>query len=37
MPRVPRDKSDSGIYHIMIKGLNKMQIFNKRYENRFKV
>ena len=23
MPRLPRQKSDSGIYHIMLRGINK--------------
>ncbi|MDR7870749.1 MAG: transposase [Tissierellaceae bacterium] len=32
MPRPPRYKSDSGIYHIMIRGVNKMNLFQYKYE-----
>jgi REP element-mobilizing transposase RayT len=28
MPRVPREKSESGIYHIMIRGANRQEIFH---------
>ena len=27
MPRLPRQKSDSGIYHIMLRGINQQVIF----------
>lgn len=27
MPRVPRHKSESGIYHIMLRGINQQTIF----------
>ena len=27
MPRIAREKSQSGIYHIMIRGINKQDIF----------
>lgn len=32
MARFPRDKGDSGIYHIMIRGVNKMNLFDNKYE-----
>ena len=32
MARFPRDKGDSGIYHIMIRGINKMNLFYNKYE-----
>lgn len=33
MPRRPRRMSASGIYHVMIRGINKMQIFNDDADN----
>lgn len=33
MPRRPRKISGSGIYHVMIRGINKMQIFNDDADN----
>ena len=33
MPRVPREKSPSGLYHAMVRGINKEQIF-KDHEDR---
>ena len=27
MPRAPREKSESGIYHIILRGINKQVIF----------
>ena len=27
MPRIPRQKSESGIYHIMLRGINQQIIF----------
>ncbi len=32
MPRFPRDKSDTGIYHIMVRGINKMSLFQEKYD-----
>ncbi|MDR7869423.1 MAG: transposase [Tissierellaceae bacterium] len=35
MPRYPREKSESGIYHVMIRGINKMNLFlekNDKYK-----
>lgn len=32
MPRTPRKKSESGIYHIVIRGVNKQQIFYDSYD-----
>ena len=29
MPRIARKKSDSGIYHVMLRGINKQQIFEE--------
>lgn len=28
MPRMPRDRSESGIYHVMLRGANKQEIFH---------
>ena len=38
MPRAAREKSESGIYHVMLRGVNKQQIFEEKedYENSFK-
>lgn len=30
MPRFPRDISDTGIYHVMIRGINKMNLFHDK-------
>ena len=30
MPRIPRKISDSGVYHIMIRGINKQDIFQDK-------
>ena len=30
MPRRARKKSDSGTYHIMLRGINKQQIFEEK-------
>jgi len=36
MPRYPRDSSKTGIYHIMISGINRMDIFlDEDDKNRF--
>lgn len=36
MPRIPRVKSNSGIYHIMLRGANRQEIFHDDYDrNRF--
>lgn len=32
MPRQPRDISNTGIYHIMVRGLNKMNLFNDKQD-----
>ena len=28
MPRIPRQRSESGIYHIMLRGTNRQEIFH---------
>ena len=33
MPRAPRQKSESGIYHIMIRGINQQAIFEDEEDN----
>ena len=30
MPRAAREKSESGIYHVMLRGVNKQQIFEDK-------
>ena len=32
MPRTKRTKSESGIYHIMLRGINHQQIFHDSYD-----
>lgn len=32
MPRRPRDISNTGIYHVMIRGVNKMDLFQDKYD-----
>ena len=34
MPRKPREKSKSGIYHVMIRGVNRQEIFHEDEDNR---
>ena len=33
MPRQAREKSSSGIYHIMLRGINRQDIFNDEEDN----
>lgn len=33
MPRQARKKSESGIYHIMLRGINQQQIFEDEEDN----
>lgn len=32
MGRFPRDKSESGIYHVIVRGINKMNLFGDKYD-----
>lgn len=33
MPRTAREKSDTGIYHVMMRGVNRQSIFNEKEDN----
>ncbi len=33
MPRKAREKSESGIYHVMLRGINQQQIFEDERNN----
>ena len=35
MPRSARKKSESGIYHVMFRGINRQQVFEDEEDNRF--
>ena len=35
MPRGARKKSDNGTYHIMLRGINKQQIFEEKEDMKF--